>query len=425
MRHSVILVTCLDLEFLTGRDYTTIRLRHANATIRQIMTGIANDKSSAPGDSTKVRQDDILFAVMSLAKKSISTSIVSSPGTFGLFDPPFPLGLQFLNLWGQELSDHTHCLAMQDIARSRDLLAHNMGIKTPGFAEALYQFDLLESAKMLAQPWMPIPTARLDLLKEDVRLMRNETDFRERFTKAVPQIAHCRPLLDVLCDINIYCSWVQNVQDDMAPELRVKLPYQDSMRDFTMLRDTIEHRLLAYKPIGDSIEEEVCWAVSLIFTHCVIFPVPNRRPLEILLDRLRVLLPSISSDTDEIVDETFFAWVAVIGAMACAPADEDRRRFFLESVVSYTNAADVVSWSQLKSRLQRFLWLDRACDIGGRAIWEMLLSLRPDARDIQRQTHIGRHGGSSARGDEVLAWGQRYCGNCKLNTVLRKSIGTL
>ena len=119
MRHAVILVTCLDLEYLTSKDYTTIRLRNANATIRQIMYGMNNDNSTHPRNLNKIRQDDILFAIMSLAKTSRSTSITPSAGSFGLFAPPFPICLQFLNLWGQQESDPTHCMAMQHIIRSR------------------------------------------------------------------------------------------------------------------------------------------------------------------------------------------------------------------------------------------------------------------------------------------------------------------
>ncbi|KAJ9609631.1 hypothetical protein H2200_005959 [Cladophialophora chaetospira] len=394
MRHSVILVTCLDLEFLTGRDYTPIRLRNVNATIRQIVAGLGSDSSSSPKSARKLRQDEILFAVMALAKTSRSTSLTPAPGVFGLFTPPFPFGLQFLNLWGQDMSDRTHCMAMQHITRSRDKLIHNMGIETPGFAEALYQFDLLESAKTLSRPWMPIPTARLDVLRGDKRLLRGETAFQARLIQAVPRISCYGPLLDILCDLHMYCSWIQTLQDEMEPELGVKLPYPDSIRDFTMLRDTIEHRLLTYETTDNSMEEQICWTVALIFTHCVIFPLPNRGPLETLLGRLRRLLRSTGLHEHGNVDETFLAWVSMIGAMACSPTEEDRRQFFLECLVSYTAAVPVASWFQLKGILQRFLWLDRACDTGGQAIWEMLPSFGPSTEDGPHWDDKDRSNGS-------------------------------
>ncbi len=425
MRHSVILATCYDLEYLTGRDYTTIRLRHANATIRQIMYGLSKDNSTHPRESKKIRQDDILFAIMSLAKTSRSTSITPSAGTFGLFDPPFPIGLQFLNLWGQQESDPTHCMAMQHIIRSRAQLAYDLGIETPGFAEALYQFDLLESAKTLNRPYMPVPIVCHKLLKKEIGVRRSETEVQESFIQAVPRISKCRPLLDIFCDIQLYCSGIQSVQDRMGPGSTVILPYPTSMRDFTTLRDTIEHRLLAYNPVDNSTEEQICWAVAVIFTHCVIYPLPNRGPLDTLLDRLIAMLQILDEHDDGAVDGVFLVWVSMIGAMACQPTDEDRRGFFLESLTSFTLEMGILSWIELKSILHDFLWLDRACETGGLTIWKMVSSSPPETVGPRRRSRFDSDTGGPAQQGKVRTLMRITPGACTASAAPMRSAAFL
>jgi hypothetical protein len=377
MRHSIILATCLDLEYLSGRDYTTIRLRHANAVIKQVRLGI-NASSTTPTNAVSrkpeshISSDEVLFAVMSLAKQSPSTSITPRPGTFGLFDPPFPLGLQFLNLWGQHQSNHVHCMAMQQIIRSRSGLA-NAGIETPGFAEALYQFDLLESAKTLNRPWADIPSVRWRFLTEKIASSRGglERNVRDKFVQALPRTSDYRPLLDILSDISVYCSWIQNVQGQIEPGSMAHQPSTPLIQDLAVLRDTIEHRLLAYTCIGNSIEEQLCWTTTLIFTHCVIYPLPNREPLEVLLDRLMASLGML--DAQHVGDgRPFLVWVSMIGAMACPPTDWARTRFFSDRLRIYVAAAGISSWFQLRRLLGGFLWLDRACGIGGVTVWDRL-----------------------------------------------------
>ncbi|OCT51198.1 hypothetical protein CLCR_09341 [Cladophialophora carrionii] len=87
-RHSVTLATCLDLEYLSGQDYTIIRLRHANANaaIRQVLLGIngSSTKAVARKSGSLISSDENFFAVMPPAKQSHSTSIAPVQGTFGL-----------------------------------------------------------------------------------------------------------------------------------------------------------------------------------------------------------------------------------------------------------------------------------------------------------------------------------------------------
>ena len=244
---------------------------------------------------------------------------------------------------------------------------------------------------------MPVPSVSLELLKKEIGFPTGKTDAPERFVQAVPRISRYLALLDILGDIQLYCSAIQTIQDRMGPRSIVELPYPGSMRDFTMLRDTIEHRLLAYNPIDNSTEEQVCWAVALIFTHCVIFPLPNRGPLDVLLDRLIALLQILGEHGQGAVDDAFLLWVSIIGAMACQPTNETQKLLFLDNLTSLTREMGFVSWSQLENLLHDFVWLDRACGTGGQAVWTMLSSSVREAEDVPRQAPLRSSARSTAQ----------------------------
>ncbi|ETI22800.1 hypothetical protein G647_06876 [Cladophialophora carrionii CBS 160.54] len=321
----VILATSLDLDYLSGRDYTTIRLRHANTAIRQVLVGINASSTNAVArkSGSLISSDEIFFAVMSLAKQSDNTCSTPVQGT-----------------------------AMQQIVRSRSGLA-DAGNEAPGFAEALYQFDILESAKTLSRPWMDMPSSRWRLLSKETTSLRNgvEKDVRDRFIRALLRTSDYTPLLVILSDIRVYCICVKTLHGQMEPGSTAHEPSPPLSRDLSVLRDTIEHRLLAYTFVDDSVDEQLCQTTALIFTHFVIYPLPNREPLEILLDRLMASLR-----------RPLLVWVSTIGAMACpAAADRTRTRFFSKRLTAYAAAEGISSWSQLRRLLEGFLWLDRAC----------------------------------------------------------------
>ncbi|OCT51197.1 hypothetical protein CLCR_09334 [Cladophialophora carrionii] len=85
---------------------------------------------------------------------------------------------------------------MQQIVRSRSGLA-DAGIETPGFAEALYQFDNLESAKTLSRPWMDMPSSRWRLLGKETAPLRDgvEKDVRKKFVQALLRTSDNTPPL--------------------------------------------------------------------------------------------------------------------------------------------------------------------------------------------------------------------------------------
>ncbi|KIW69965.1 hypothetical protein PV04_02277 [Phialophora macrospora] len=382
LRHSILLATSIDLESLSGQDYTTLRLRHANATIKQVRLGIeayGRQNADSNAESTRSKslmgREELLFAIMALAKQSRSTSITPLPDTFGLFKPSFPLGLQFLNLWGQGESHQMHHQALKSLVRTRRDLAR-MEFSTPGFGEVVAQFDLLESAKTLAVPSIEAFPTEFGLARKDVFSSGDDPEPHGKFPQFLRRGSNLGRLLDVLSDIRFYCAWCHILQDRLQLDpIAVERHPRLSIAGLAALRDSIEHRLLSYKFIDNSVEEQLCWTVTLVFTHCVVYPLPNRKPSDTLLDRLRALIRTLDMAARDQEDIVFMTWMSTVAAMACHDSDETRQRLFLETLRTCVDRLAISSWAQMKFFLTGFLWLDRACDTGGLEIWRRLVTL--------------------------------------------------
>jgi hypothetical protein len=388
MRNSILLATSIDLESISGQDYTALKLRHANATINQVRLSIeayVRNNAVCNTNSTRsksfVGREALLFAIMALAKQSRSTSITPVPDTFGLFKPPFLLGLQFLNLWGQDAGHKMHHKALHSLVRSRHDLAR-MEFSTPGFGEVVAQFDLLESAKTLAAPYIEACPANFDLARKDVFSFGSDPEPHGKFPKFLRRGSNLGILLGILSDIRFYCAWCHALQDRLEVDpTAVERHPRLSIEALVVLRDSIEHRLLSYKFIDKSVEERLCWTVALIFAHCVVYPLPNRKPSDTLLDRLRQLIRTLDLASRGPEDLVFMTWISTVAAMACHVSDETRQRFFLETLRTCVDGLGITSWAQMKFFLTGFFWLDRACDPGGLEVWRRVMALGSVSQD--------------------------------------------
>lgn len=373
MRHCTVVTTCMDLQHLTGQDYTATRLRHVNATIREIvrlMNVHMDDASSAIAD-------DILFAVMSLAKVTnskpplIQVPSAASPDVFGLFRPGLQT-LQSLHLWGQQTGSPLHLSALEHLVRLKGGLSN---VSTPGFAEALHLYDTQQSAKSLSTPRFEMPRSCLSFLQRYViPLRRGERVCVDKFEAALG-IPSQSPFLDILRDIRIYCDWIEpgrsRGHEDVVDAVPGSPPPAPSTRHLIALRNLIEYRLLAYPSQGAS--EELCRMAALIFAHGVIFPLPDRAPLRLLVANLLQSLRDYDG-----ADVPFLLWVSMMGALA---ADTTERGFFIDRFMSCTAKLCLSSWADVKDILCDYLWLDSACDAGGTTIWSTESYIERDSYD--------------------------------------------
>lgn len=386
MRHSIVAATCLDLELLTGRDYSATNLWSVNELIKEVRLLMATSSLNlgAMGERTKRDarpniDDDLLFAVMSLAKANTSPesdarprSVTdSSPEIFGFFKPPLQT-LQSLHVWGQQTARAVHFSALEQLVLLKGGLSR---VTTPGFADALHLFDVHEAAKTLDRPRFEIPVLYVRFLERVRRAEREESTSVNKFLAL--GIAPESPLVDILRDIRVYCQWIDGVIRSTVHDST--LPCQPTSHttgsarstcELTTLRNLIEYQLLAHQPANAT--ERICRTATMIFTHGCIFPIPSRAPMRRLVAGLISLLQPLENlprHHDLVLDKGFLAWVSMMGALA---ADQADREFFTSRLATCATAMDISSWTMLKETVGEYLWLEEACDAGGMEVWAMI-----------------------------------------------------
>ncbi|KIW64491.1 hypothetical protein PV04_09420 [Phialophora macrospora] len=417
MRHAVISGTCIDLELLTGRRYSSTILStviELSREVRRLLSrlpptqtlnaigehrqGLSDGQASnlhadnygeAAGEAAQVK-DDLLFAVMHLVKASTinlslgfipPSSFDTAAGVFGLFTPPLLLQrLQSLHLWGRscplqhqgkesDTQTAQHFSALESLVSLKGGLR---GIHTPGFAEALHLFDVIVAAKRLNKPRFELPGRSVWFL----RLIGGLRGEGVHALRMIPfrSVLDQPSLLEILTDIHILCSWVSDALSDQRHHDGTENPL--SAEDMSTLRNSIEYRLLKYSPESDDVIEKLAHTAALMFMHGVLLPLPTRAPMTRLTDGLiETILRQCQHDESPFIslgEPKFFAWVVMMGAMATSDAEIQERTFLVEQLARFLGHMHISNWRDLKMILEEYLWVDWGCDLGGMVVWSML-----------------------------------------------------
>ncbi|KAJ9613538.1 hypothetical protein H2200_003480 [Cladophialophora chaetospira] len=415
MRNAVIIGTCMDIELLTGRRYSStiskavVELsREVRKLVSQLSIETYSDISSErqrsrPNNLTVSQRrvsavafaapayvdDDLIFAVMHLVKAStigllsdgVQLDIIA--GTFGLFTPPmFLQRLQGLHLWGRSCPYQAQgkvpdAQATQHLVALEHLVSLKGGlrkIKAPGFAAALHQFDVIHCAKRLNPPKFELPERSVRLSKH-VEWLRHSCPRRVGLC-GLENTPRGLSLLESLEDLHILCCWITSVLDRenqhvSAGSQGVIFPSMPSTEDLTTLRTLIEHRLLSFVPDPDDRFELLAHTAAMIFMHGVVFPLPNRSPMQMLIQRLVDGFQDLQLHLRELEEQRFLLWVLMMGAMATSDAEAERL-FFVERLAVLIGQVGISSWEDLKTVLSGYLWVDWGCDAGAKAVWRMM-----------------------------------------------------
>jgi hypothetical protein len=147
-------------------------------------------------------------------------------------------------------------------------------------------------------------------------------------------------------------------------------------------RNLLQHRVLSLPPRNDktvaSIQYEVFRLSALIYSFGVTFPLPG--PAAPFIPLAKILLSNLQSLNFQLVSsispesQDVFLWILTMGCIAATGSAE--RSGFAEKLYAHTLSADILEWSQYKTRLKNFLWLDIACDLAGRLLWNELQGLK-------------------------------------------------
>ncbi|KAH9903783.1 hypothetical protein F4778DRAFT_781165 [Xylariomycetidae sp. FL2044] len=159
---------------------------------------------------------------------------------------------------------------------------------------------------------------------------------------------------------------------EAAPEIREGQGQgQDEGAGTSLLvqhREIVQHRVLSL-PHGDPATE-IGRLGLLVFAFGVTYPLPRSRPLRLAAEKLGAALRTPLYARHQ--DPALLLWANVLGAMATGGSPESSSRFsgFLGEVAVLSSKLGLLhGWDEAKAVLGQFVWLDRACDDAGRAVW--------------------------------------------------------
>lgn len=155
------------------------------------------------------------------------------------------------------------------------------------------------------------------------------------------------------------------------------------MAGFIDRRNVLQHRLMSL-PRSEELSRgdisslsmyEVIRHTAMIYSAAVIFPIPPHQGL----------FPKLAHLVHSILDASRFdpfwkacpktvLWVLVLGGIAAVETDD--RPYYVHSLVFLSRLLKITRWEDVVEVLLHHLWLDSACDAGGRALWREVVRER-------------------------------------------------
>jgi len=314
----------------------------------------------------KIRLDDVILAILALSANEIETVAnnikdkIPSP-----FNSPLT-SVQWLDVYGSISHIKAHVMAMRTLIDQRGGLEI---IKLNGLAEVVAYSDILGATQTLSKPHWPLLERTLKFprleLDESVRypLTRLGESFQElRYFGISGGMARVlQQMVDFTILIDCHC--------------RGTIPIKD-FTSYIDRRNSVQHRLMSL-PSGDELLEEEVTSVSLyesirhaafIYSAAVTFPLPALSGhFHKLVALLQPLLESSKFDIYWRNCPTTLLWILVLGGIAASGTKE--REWFVRNIAIVAKVLKLGSWEQVTEVLEGFLWLDSACDAGGRILW--------------------------------------------------------
>jgi hypothetical protein len=141
-------------------------------------------------------------------------------------------------------------------------------------------------------------------------------------------------------------------------------------------RNFVQHSLLSL-PTADELDfADVSSArlydairySALIYSIAVTFPLP---PMTGIYDKLTARLKSVLQESRldrywKLYPKTLL-WVLTLGGIASAVTTY--RSWYVQTLAGISAALNIWRWDEVVEEMGQYLWLERACDAGGRKLW--------------------------------------------------------
>jgi hypothetical protein len=176
-------------------------------------------------------------------------------------------------------------------------------------------------------------------------------------------------MTDLTAVIDCHCRGISHISDIPA---------------FIDRRNVVQHSLMSL-PRGDELNHgevnSVCLYESIryaaiIYSAAVTFPLPPHTGLfRMLATVLQKILEESKFDPCWQLCPKALLWILVLGGIASF--DTVERTWYVQNLAAVSAALNLSEWEEVAEELGNYLWLQSACDGGGRLLWVEVLSDRP------------------------------------------------
>jgi hypothetical protein len=253
--------------------------------------------------------------------------------------------------------------------------------------------DILGATQTLSKPYWSLlaRTAEVDTSRgsEVVRYQLKDLGqgFRALKVFGISDKAACilQALADVTVVIECYCRGIAPV-----PDLSQVIDRRNFVQHSLLLLPTAGE--LEFPEVSSIHLYEAIRYTALIYSIAVTFPLP---PMTGIYDKLTARLKSVLEESKldlcwKLYPKTLL-WVLTLGGIASSVTVH--RSWYVQTLAAISAALDISRWDDVAEEMGRYLWLERACDAGGRKLWlevirERYLDSNFEKEDTQTEIYL-------------------------------------
>lgn len=189
------------------------------------------------------------------------------------------------------------------------------------------------------------------------------------------------------CGINEKAASVLSDMADLTSVIDEHCRGSKLISDITILidhRNTVQHNLLSLPEADELGEGEVTSRclydairiAAVIYSAAVIFPLP---PLTGIFRKfeceLKAIIEESKPDPCWRLYPKVLLWILILGGISATGTPE--RCWYIQNLSTVSSALKLSEWEDVAEELEKYLWLESACDSGGRLLWMEVIMKGP------------------------------------------------
>ncbi|KAJ5891019.1 uncharacterized protein N7473_007247 [Penicillium subrubescens] len=313
--------------------------------------------------------DELILCVLCMA-----TNKLENPLWEDVTESPFnaPLrSLQWLDVYGR-LSPHpVHQAGLRQLVSLRGGL-EKLGL--PGLATVISFSGVLGASRSLARPTFPYISIRSGT-RMTLKDILGIDDFSQNPKSEITEGDHVNPEMQkIFRGLRIYVELIETYQDGIQMGMDTLCDYRNVIQWHVM--SLLPSTQLGSAHVGFYPLYEACRLALLTFGVGITFPLPPQTaPLASLARMLQIELQVYSQaiQNDSLEVQRLYSWCLMVGGIAGKGSSE--RSWYASKLQHYATSRGLSTWHEMRVELREVLWLDSACDLAGKMLWDEAMSL--------------------------------------------------